>query len=723
MIMESLLFQYFHSLKYILIIICCEVHNMAIGMDIDSSDDEVEDDEFLPCADFRNEIGAATEEMRLAKTTRLQYGRNVQTITNWMEKNYPTQVENGELKIPLDGAALKEFFYHAMLKQDKDGNYVRPAQFYSFNHVNNYRSAVKNLYRERGVEVDFATNAVLKSVMSSFKRRIAQLKADGEMSLFEGKQPMTEAGYRFLVEMALRQKEDFWLYTSCHCFILLCWNLIARAVTVNNILFNAISWEGDAMTIWIGKMKNDQVGKNGYARHVYANPKDPVICPVLSFALVVFTRGYSRDDSERYAFGKNSKDKFAKWLHKVLRECADTIVTMGLHFDELGSHSFRKGVATLLANCPGGPEAINIWLRAGWSLGPVQSRYIFQGAGGDQFVGRVAAGHNINDPDFAVLPPHFDTSEGAVLTLDEWRDILPGYDTFYPKSFQVALPYLLASLAYHKDWLQDTLPSGHPLFNQRVWTSSILVRLKDKALTGVLRNPISKMSATGVPPHVALSSKVSGFEETVSSQVASLPGEVTRELLEHCQVNGAVPISASQIESMMGEFRKQVISEIQATRENTNRSHNDTSGHDEAMCQTEFYTWTWGGKLQMVPRDFRFPKCNMRTMWDLYWGGRRCDKIRPYRYLRTFNLFHRSDRGRWTKATTMIDQFIQSIIGSGAGPSTFNELASMTPRYRDEMFDLAVDELRKSGAFPASIAPRVGQLSYITIYNHLGKRW
>ena len=44
------------------------------------------------------------------------------------------------------------------------------------------------------------------------------------------------------------------------------------------------------MTIHIGK-KNDQEGANGFARHVYANPKDPVVCPILAMSIVVITNG------------------------------------------------------------------------------------------------------------------------------------------------------------------------------------------------------------------------------------------------------------------------------------------------------------------------------------------------------------------------------------------------------------------------------------------------
>lgn len=74
-------------------------------------------------------------------------------------------------------------------------------------------------------------------------------------------------------------------------------------------------------------------------------------------------------------------------------------------------------------------------LRAGWSLGPVQSRYILEGEGGDQVCGRAATGLPVIDISFANLPPHFIKGDSG-LTASEWDDILPGYSTFYPKSFR-----------------------------------------------------------------------------------------------------------------------------------------------------------------------------------------------------------------------------------------------------------------------------------------------
>lgn len=172
----------------------------------------------------------------------------------------------------------------------------------------------------------------------------------------------------------------------------------------------------------------------------------------------------------------------------MLGSSADDLVDMGIIILEIGTHSFRKGIASFLGCLTGGPSAIAIYLRAGWSLGAVTARYIFEGGGGDQLCGRAATGICIMEPSFADLPPHFDLSEGAILTVSQWEEILPNYSTFYPKSFKAALNYLLASLVYHQDWIKDNFDPQHPIFISRVWTSGVLMSLKPKVYTGCMTN-------------------------------------------------------------------------------------------------------------------------------------------------------------------------------------------------------------------------------------------
>ena len=85
----------------------------------------------------------------------------------------------------------------------------------------------------------------------------------------------------------------------------------------------------------------------------------------------------------------------------------------------------------------------------------------------------------------------------------------------------MALPCLLASLAYHHDWLLETLLPNHPLFFQRIWTSGILQRLRPKVLTGVFHNDVSRMNATGVPPYVNLANRFSSLEKLLGAYLVT----------------------------------------------------------------------------------------------------------------------------------------------------------------------------------------------------------
>jgi hypothetical protein len=194
------------------------------------------------------------------------------------------------------------------------------------------------------------------------------------------------------------------------------------------------------------------------------------------------------------------------------------------------------------------------------ALGPVQSRYILEGEGGDQVCGRAASGLPLTDVSFANLPPHFLRNDEDCLSTGEWEDILPGYSTFYPLNFREVIPFLLASLIYHYSYLVDLETSNprHPLFLQRVWTSGVLLRLKDKVGAGCNRNPISKMTATGVPPHLVLANSIVDLQKDLAvlkvdivSKLEQLPEALKQSMLENFQIEGTVPITRHEMQEMM----------------------------------------------------------------------------------------------------------------------------------------------------------------------------
>ena len=169
---------------------------------------------------------------------------------------------------------------------------------------------------------------------------------------------------------------------------------MARCVTVSGIMFDHIGWESDAMTIIFPKYKGNQGGEHSTPKHVYANPRNLEICPILAFAVFIWTIGFKRDGAKRTLFGdtKLTEERFSAWLRKMLVSAAEDLILMWIAIIEIGTHSFRKGIASFLACLTGGPSAIAIYLRAGWSLGAVTARYIMEGGGGDRLCGRAATG-------------------------------------------------------------------------------------------------------------------------------------------------------------------------------------------------------------------------------------------------------------------------------------------------------------------------------------------
>jgi hypothetical protein len=325
-------------------------------------------------------------------------------------------------------------------------------------------------------------------------------------------------------------------------------------------------------------------------------------------------------------FGEASEKRFSQWLRSVCSVNETEILNMGVLISDIGTHSLRKGVTSYLGTQPGGPSNIAIFLRAGWSLGAVQSRYIFEGEGGDQYVGRAATGMSISDADFTVLPPHF-AQKHEILNTEEWEDILPGYSTFYPMTFRVAIPYLLASLVHHRQWLAETLPNNHPFFMTRLMRNkTILDTLVPLVLTGHNINKESGLSATGIPPHIVISERlrtveksITEFRQSYSENFNSLPEKLRDSLLSNFQVNGAVPITHNQVEVMMSNQQESIITamrvEISSLLNITplNNSSTDLPATNTANLvgthgTSTFYTWTWGGRLHPVSQSWRFPR-------------------------------------------------------------------------------------------------------------------
>ena len=271
-------------------------------------------------------------------------------------------------------------------------------------------------------------------------------------------------------------------------------NLIARTATVSGMMMEHVSWEANSLLVSTPKHKGDQEGDKCFSRHLYANPLHPVICPVLALAILTFMRVLKHDPQTdagalssaalpnyRIFDGAHSESRFSDVLSRAIASLSEgDLSRLGGGKKQLGTHSVRKGAASYCAGMINGPSTVQVFLRAGWSLGNVQDRYLFAGADGDQLIGRVLSGLPFNDSSFSSLPPHFG-EDG--LDRIRWTSIVPLYERL-PETFKRALPCLVASICYHEQWLRSTLPAHHPLFAMYLFASGCVSSLKVFVIAG-----------------------------------------------------------------------------------------------------------------------------------------------------------------------------------------------------------------------------------------------
>ena len=220
-----------------------------------------------------------------------------------------------------------------------------------------------------------------------------------------------------------------------------------------------------------------------YIRHVYANPLNPWICPVLSLSRFLISFPGKSDTGPLFE-GSSQYDRFRANLQEIVMEHAEEILAMGVEPENIGVHSIRKGAATYCTSgTTTGVSFAALCVRAGWSMGGVKDRYIKYAEAGDRFCGRTVAGLDVNSHEFSVSPPLIDASskehEGDIL---QAKGILFGLTG---AKWGLLLRFLLASLLFHRDWMFSNIGSDfihHCRFYDASTASEMLyVRLAAKA--------------------------------------------------------------------------------------------------------------------------------------------------------------------------------------------------------------------------------------------------
>ncbi|KAH9099840.1 hypothetical protein Ae201684P_018849 [Aphanomyces euteiches] len=302
-------------------------------------------------------------------------------------------------------------------------------------------------------------------------------------------------------------------------FLVIAWNLMCCASNAFASRHSHMEWSNDSLCIYFAHMKNDQGGERPRdPRHIYANPLSPEICPILP--LSIYWATFQFVDSVDLLFpGGKQYDRFRKELIDFLDQpyIAEELRRRGVDPANIGSHSIRKGASTY---CSSGstscPPSTAVHLRAGWSLGGVQNTYLRYESAGDMYVGRTVSGLPINSSNFSKLPPHF--SHRTTEITDAINIVYPNR----PPQLEFILEFALASLVYHYDKLCETLSPSHPLRWTPFFTCrEIITSLKPLVICGH-SSATSVISATGIPPHVSILSKLDDLKVAMCETTAAL---------------------------------------------------------------------------------------------------------------------------------------------------------------------------------------------------------
>ena len=613
-------------------------------------------------------------DSRIAPNTKTRYESTLKVMEEYWQATYRVA-----FSVPVTMDAIMAFFGWLTKEKYKE----KQDKPFAYATVRLYKTALVWFYHENNITIAPDIDRRLESLLRGYQRTVAGFKLAGVMPIVEGKLHLTFDGYHSLAVALLQMTPQQMLFAWP--FLVLQWNLIARATSVASMMMEHVGWEADALLVSLPKHKGDQEGVKCYARHLYANVTDPAICPVLALAVLIFTRVLRYDPAVsssslslpnyRIFDGSNSESRWSDIMKRAIASLPESAARrLGGEKGELGTHSVRKGAATYCAGMVGGPSPVHINLRAGWTLGGVLDRYLFADAGGDQVTGRVLAGLSFNDASFASLPPHLDS---AGLSSVVWPSVLPLYDSL-PETFKRALPHLLASICHHEAWLRSTLPTTHPLFSTYLFTSGVVSALKPHVLSGCYRCPVSGLTATGIPPHLTMANELKAvtrqseaLRAELQAQCTGLPSSVVNMLLSKCSINGAIPVTLDDITRLLA-------SAVEKMRDDVHRALPQPAAPPASAHSVQpdsggrFLLWSWGGGLHPVEHGWRLPSTDIMATWRMWHFGIPAERLGPLRRLRKCDLVRdeqgRADQGQvtlWSKAKGVMDALTQQMVGMG----------------------------------------------------------
>jgi len=221
-----------------------------------------------------------------------------------------------------------------------------------------------------------------------------------------------------------------------------------------------------------------------------------------------------------------------------------------------------------------------------------------------------------------------------------------------------------------------------------------------------------------------LGTRRDALPDQIIIKLDALPDLIKENLLRNFQINGVLPISREDVQSMIALSTETVLSAIQSSISANNEAirtmnNNNNASNSATDNITDFQLFQWGGRFHHVPEGFEFPKVTAFHLWNLWFNGNRQQRIAPYRKLEPYDLTDRKNKHLLSRGKMVMKKI---IARTGL---TETNIATLDAVRRNQVFEVAFFSLY-ADMFPAEEMDhldkrRVLSMSYTTMYDHLSK--
>ena len=210
------------------------------------------------------------------------------------------------------------------------------------------------------------------------------------------------------------------------------------------------------------------------------------------------------------------------------------------------------------------------------------------------------------------------------------------------------------------------------------------------------------------------------LREAVLDKFTLLPAELKSVMLDNFIVNGAIPLTLTDMKALLtdalGQMRAEMRDAICTAAASTTQPTPLASGADDPR----FHLWPWkDGALHMVPEGWLLPVVDVKATWHLWHFGHVLDKVRPLRHLKKADLRDGKQVTQWSKTNGVVAAVAKVIVEMKLAESAA-EVVRMTAEQSTAAFDAAILRLMERVRVGSTQRRcRWMDMSVATLYNHL----